>query len=62
MTIASEVREAIQATLELMRGLGVANLLSDDSGRRRAVLRSWTQHLEVVLDGHRDARRHQMEE
>jgi AcrR family transcriptional regulator len=48
----SEVRETIQATLELMRGLGIANLLSDDSGRRRAVLRSWTQHLEVVLDGH----------
>lgn len=49
----AEVREMIQATLELMRGLGIANLLSDDSGRRRAVLRGWTQHLEVVLDGHR---------
>lgn len=49
----AEVRETIQATLELMRGLGIANLLSDDSGRRGAVLRGWSQHLEVVLDGHR---------
>ena len=49
----AEVREAIQATLELLRGLGIANLLSDDSGRRSSVLRGWSQHLEVVLDGHR---------
>ena len=28
------VREAVQATLDLLRGLGVANLLSDDSARR----------------------------
>jgi AcrR family transcriptional regulator len=45
----AEVRDAIQATLELMRGLGVANLLSDDSARRRAVLSSWTHHLEAVI-------------
>jgi AcrR family transcriptional regulator len=45
----ADVRDAIQATLELMRGLGVANLLSDDSGRRRAVLTSWTRHLESII-------------
>jgi AcrR family transcriptional regulator len=45
----AEVRDAIQATLELLRGLGVANLLSDDSARRSAVLASWTHHLESVL-------------
>lgn len=46
-----EVRDAIQATLELMRGLGVANLLSDDTVRRRALLASWTHHLEAVIEG-----------
>jgi AcrR family transcriptional regulator len=45
-----EVRDAIQATLELLRGLGVANLLSDDSQRRRAVLHGWSHHLANVLD------------
>jgi len=44
-----DVREAIQATLELVRGLGVANLLSDDSQRRRAVLHGWNRHLTDVL-------------
>ena len=45
-----EVRDAVQATLELLRGLGVANLLSDDSHRRRAVLHGWSNHLASVLD------------
>jgi len=44
-----EVRDAIQATLEMLRGLGVANLLSDDSHRRRAMLHSWSRHLSNVL-------------
>jgi AcrR family transcriptional regulator len=44
-----EVRDAIQATLELLRGLGVASLLSDDSARREAILRSWAAHLTDVL-------------
>ena len=47
----AEVRDAIQATLELLRGLGVANLLSDDTTRRRTVLASWSNHLEAVLHG-----------
>ena len=33
------VREAVQATLDLARGLGLANLLSDDRRRRTRVLR-----------------------
>jgi len=43
------VREAVQATLDLLRGLGVANLLSDDSARRRAILTVWTGELAQVL-------------
>jgi AcrR family transcriptional regulator len=45
------VREAVQATLDLLRGLGVANLLSDDTARRRAILAVWTVHLGTLL-GH----------
>ena len=39
------VREAVQATLDLLRGLGVANLLTDDSARRTRLLADWTTHL-----------------
>ena len=39
------VRENIQATLDLLRGLGVANLLTDDSVRRDRLLAVWTTHL-----------------
>jgi AcrR family transcriptional regulator len=45
----ADVRNAIQTTLELMRGLGVANLLSDDSARRTALLHDWTHHLAAVI-------------
>jgi hypothetical protein len=43
------VREAVQATLELLRGLGVANLLADDSARRHALLTSWKRQLAVII-------------
>jgi AcrR family transcriptional regulator len=43
------VREVVQATLDLLRGLGVANLLSDDSARRRSILAVWTGQLAEVL-------------
>jgi AcrR family transcriptional regulator len=43
------VREAVQTTLDLMRGLGVANLLSDDRARRTALLREWKRHLAAVI-------------
>jgi len=42
-------REAIQATLDLARGLGLANLLTDDSKRRARVLGEWTRVLEAAL-------------
>ena len=43
------VREAVQATIDLLRGLGVANLLTDDALRRRAILTGWTGHLRAIL-------------
>jgi AcrR family transcriptional regulator len=43
------VREAVHATLDLLRGLGVANLLSDDSPRRQALLAAWKDHLSTLL-------------
>jgi AcrR family transcriptional regulator len=45
------VREAVQATLDLLRGLGVANLLSDDTVRREAILAAWTAQLTTILQG-----------
>jgi AcrR family transcriptional regulator len=43
------VREAVQATLDLLRGLGVANLLTDDSHRRTALLAAWKRQLATLL-------------
>jgi AcrR family transcriptional regulator len=43
------VREAVQATLDLLRGLGVANLLTDDSARRAALLAAWKEQLASLL-------------
>jgi AcrR family transcriptional regulator len=43
------VREAVQATLDLGRGLGLANLLTDDSRRRRRVLDQWSTMLSTML-------------
>jgi AcrR family transcriptional regulator len=43
------VREAVQATLDLLRGLGVANLLSDDSQRREQLLGAWKRQLAAVI-------------
>jgi AcrR family transcriptional regulator len=43
------VREAVQATLDLLRGLGVANLLNDDSHRRAQLLAAWKRQLTHVL-------------
>jgi AcrR family transcriptional regulator len=43
------VREAVQATLDLGRGLGLANLLTDDGRRRRRVLDQWSAMLAAVL-------------
>jgi len=44
-----DVRETVQATLDLLRGLGVANLLTDDSRRRARLLAVWKRHLAAAL-------------
>jgi hypothetical protein len=43
------VREAVQATLDMARGLGLANLLTDDSKRRQRVLDQWAAMLADAL-------------
>ncbi|MER7708786.1 TetR/AcrR family transcriptional regulator [Kitasatospora sp. NPDC097605] len=43
------VRETVQATLDMARGLGLANLLTDDSTRRSGVIRQWASLLESTL-------------
>ncbi|HEX2903651.1 MAG TPA: helix-turn-helix domain-containing protein [Jatrophihabitans sp.] len=42
-------RELVQATLDLARGLGLADVLHDDSRRRGRVLAEWARSLEVML-------------
>ncbi|WP_233595243.1 MULTISPECIES: TetR/AcrR family transcriptional regulator [Corallococcus] len=44
-----EVREAVRATLDLLRGLALANLLHDDTARRRKVLAHQARTLEALL-------------
>lgn len=43
------VRETVQATLDLMRGLGLADLLTDDSARRTRLLGQWAATLDRTL-------------
>ncbi|WP_290058745.1 TetR/AcrR family transcriptional regulator [Amycolatopsis solani] len=43
------VRELVQATLDLGRGLGLANLLTDDTRRRKQIVREWARTLELRL-------------
>jgi len=47
---AAGVRESVQATLDLARGLGLADILHDDSRRRRRVLTRWAAMLDAGLD------------
>ncbi len=42
-------RELVQATLDLIRGLALADVLTDDSRRRRRVLRRWAQAVDAAL-------------
>ena len=42
------VREAVQGTLDMVRGMGLANLLTDDSARRQVVLRRWAKILDAT--------------
>jgi AcrR family transcriptional regulator len=43
------VRAAVQATLDLARGLALANLLTDDSRRRSGIVRQWADMLDGAL-------------
>ncbi|WP_137874472.1 TetR/AcrR family transcriptional regulator [Rhodococcus sp. Q] len=43
------VRAAVQATLDLARGLGLADVLTDDSARRAEVVRMWASALDAQL-------------
>ena len=49
------VRETVQATLDLARGLGLANLLTDDCRRRAGIARQWAAVLDATLSGRRPA-------
>jgi AcrR family transcriptional regulator len=43
------VRELVQATLDLVRGLGLAQTITDDTARRRRILDGWADVLEREL-------------
>lgn len=43
------VRETIQGLLDMARGLGLANLLTDDGARRERVVAQWTTLVETAL-------------
>jgi AcrR family transcriptional regulator len=43
-------RRLVQATLDLLRGLGLAHSLSDDTARRSAVLDAWAATLDHALE------------
>ncbi|WP_127783202.1 TetR/AcrR family transcriptional regulator [Rhodococcus sp. X156] len=45
------VRESVQATLDLARGLALANQLADDSVRRAKIVRQWAGQLDDQLGG-----------
>jgi len=43
------VRELVQATLDLVRGLGLASTITDDTRRRRRILDQWARTLDATL-------------
>jgi hypothetical protein len=44
------VRELVQATLDLVRGLGLANTITDDARRRGRILDQWSLTLDAALE------------
>ncbi len=44
-----DTRAVVAATLDLARGLGLADVLTDDAQRRAWILDAWAQHLEQAL-------------
>ena len=45
------VRELVQATLDLVRGLGLAHTITDDARRRNRILDQWARTLDAALWG-----------
>ncbi|WP_338036791.1 TetR/AcrR family transcriptional regulator [Nocardioides ferulae] len=43
------VRELVQATLDLVRGLGLANTITDDTRRRARILDQWASTIDAEL-------------
>ena len=43
------MRELVQATLDLVRGLGLANVITDDTDRRSRILEEWARVLDERL-------------
>ncbi|MGK5630782.1 TetR/AcrR family transcriptional regulator [Streptomyces sp. URMC 123] len=43
------VRETVQGLLDMARGLGLANLLSEDAPRRDGVVAQWSHHVHTAL-------------
>lgn len=43
------VRELVQGTLDMLRGLALADTISNDALRRRSILDVWAQNLDVAL-------------
>ena len=43
------VRETVQGVLDMARGLGLADLLTDDSVRRKGIVRQWSRILDQAL-------------
>ncbi|MEU5809799.1 MULTISPECIES: TetR/AcrR family transcriptional regulator [unclassified Streptomyces] len=43
------VRETVQGFLDMARGLGLANVLTDDAARRARVVAQWTRILDATL-------------
>ena len=50
------MRELVQATLDLVRGLGLANIITDDTDRRSRILDQWARVLDERLVVDRPAR------
>jgi len=53
------VRELVQATLDLVRGLGLANTLTDDTRRRERILDQWARTLDTALTAAHQPSNHQ---
>lgn len=47
------VREAVQATLDLARGLALAEQLTDDRARRARIVAQWARQLDLQLGEHK---------